>query len=231
MKKERGITLIALVITIIVLLILAGVSISLVMGENGVLSQARNAVVDNKNATAKEEVALAWASLESDYWSKWASNSSLKKSDVFTKENMNKYLQTTGRIDEDNSNSFIYNEGGTSTVIYTSKDNDIKYTFQISANGDVNESIGPTLISFTIGEQSYQAEEGMTWGKWCESKYCPNGFEINWLGTSEYGYCIITSWVGAGDAYVVEGIYSNDEEVVKNTLINKNTAYVITRIN
>ena len=94
MKKERGITLIALVITIIVLLILAGVSISLVVGENGILSQAKSAVAKNKNVTAKEDVALAWASLESEYWSKWASNSSMKKSDVFTKENMNKYLQT-----------------------------------------------------------------------------------------------------------------------------------------
>ena len=34
---ERGITLIALVITIIVLLVLAGVSLSLVLGDNGVI--------------------------------------------------------------------------------------------------------------------------------------------------------------------------------------------------
>ena len=71
----------------------------------------------------------------------------------------------------------------------------------------------------------------MTWGEWCESEYCQNGIMINWLGTDDYKYCIITSYIGAGDACVVEGIYSDDEEVVKNTLINKNTAYVITRIN
>ena len=39
-KKERGITLIALVITIIVLLILAGVSIAMLTGQNGILTQA-----------------------------------------------------------------------------------------------------------------------------------------------------------------------------------------------
>lgn len=38
--KNGGITLIALVITIIVLLILAGISINLVLGENGVLAKA-----------------------------------------------------------------------------------------------------------------------------------------------------------------------------------------------
>ena len=36
-RQEKGITLIALVITIIVLLILAGISIAILMGENGIL--------------------------------------------------------------------------------------------------------------------------------------------------------------------------------------------------
>ena len=39
-KKQNGITLIALVVTIIVLIILAGVSIAMLIGENGVISQA-----------------------------------------------------------------------------------------------------------------------------------------------------------------------------------------------
>ena len=43
LKKERGITLIALVITIIVLLILAGVTIASITGENGILSKATQA--------------------------------------------------------------------------------------------------------------------------------------------------------------------------------------------
>lgn len=51
MKKNQGITLIALVITIIVLLILAGISIATLTGENGVLTKAENA----KNLTIKEE--------------------------------------------------------------------------------------------------------------------------------------------------------------------------------
>ena len=50
-KKQKGITLIALVITIIVLLILAGVSIAMLTGENGILTQAQNA----KNRTAEAE--------------------------------------------------------------------------------------------------------------------------------------------------------------------------------
>ena len=41
--KNKGITLIALVITIIILLILAGVSISMISGENGILTKATEA--------------------------------------------------------------------------------------------------------------------------------------------------------------------------------------------
>jgi type II secretory pathway pseudopilin PulG len=44
LKNSQGITLVALIVTIIVLLILAGVSINLVVGENGILNKAQNAV-------------------------------------------------------------------------------------------------------------------------------------------------------------------------------------------
>ena len=53
-KRNRGITLIALVITIIVLLILAGVSIAMLTGENGILTQAQKAKTETENATADE---------------------------------------------------------------------------------------------------------------------------------------------------------------------------------
>ncbi len=60
-KKEtqNGITLIALVITIIVLLILAGVSIAMLTGQNGILTQAQNAKTTTENKSAEEKVKLA----------------------------------------------------------------------------------------------------------------------------------------------------------------------------
>ena len=56
--KQKGITLIALVITIIVLLILAGITISTLIGENGILTQAREAQEETKLAEIKERVSL-----------------------------------------------------------------------------------------------------------------------------------------------------------------------------
>ena len=55
LKKEKGITLIALVITIIVLLILAGVSIAMLTGENGILTQAQRAKNETEDARIEEE--------------------------------------------------------------------------------------------------------------------------------------------------------------------------------
>ena len=55
-KKQSGITLVALVVTIVVLLILAGVSINLVLGENGLITQAKEAREQTKSAEVNEKV-------------------------------------------------------------------------------------------------------------------------------------------------------------------------------
>ena len=57
-KKNKGITLIALVITIIVLLILAGVSIAMLTGDNGILSQAQKAKSETSISTEKEALEI-----------------------------------------------------------------------------------------------------------------------------------------------------------------------------
>ena len=63
MKNNKGITLIALVITIIVLLILAGVSIAMLTGSNGILTQAGNAKTETIQGEVEEACKLAVANL------------------------------------------------------------------------------------------------------------------------------------------------------------------------
>ena len=60
MNKQKGITLVSLVITIIVMLILAGVSLNMVMGDNSVLLQAQKSAFIQKMAGYKEELALSY---------------------------------------------------------------------------------------------------------------------------------------------------------------------------
>ena len=63
LKKQcnsKGITLIALVITIIVLLILAGVTIATLMGDNGILTKATESKNKQADGTVEEAIALLW---------------------------------------------------------------------------------------------------------------------------------------------------------------------------
>lgn len=58
LKGQKGITLVALVVTIVVLIILAGVSISLVLGQNGVVTRAKDAKDLQANAQKHETDSL-----------------------------------------------------------------------------------------------------------------------------------------------------------------------------
>ena len=73
-KKQSGITLVALVVTIVVLLILAGVSINLVLGENGLISNAKEARDRTKTAEVNEKSQLDSAS---DFISEVVNNTEL----------------------------------------------------------------------------------------------------------------------------------------------------------
>ena len=53
-KEVRGITIISLVVTIVVLLILAGISINAVIGDNGIIKKAQNSAELTKESEAKE---------------------------------------------------------------------------------------------------------------------------------------------------------------------------------
>ena len=63
-KSTKGITLIALVVTIIILLILAGVSIAMLTGNNGVLTQGKRAKEETEIAEEKEAISLAMNALK-----------------------------------------------------------------------------------------------------------------------------------------------------------------------
>ena len=59
LKKQKGITLIALVVTIVVLLILAGVTISLLLDENGIIKKSKDARREYEQAKANEQEDLS----------------------------------------------------------------------------------------------------------------------------------------------------------------------------
>ena len=76
MKNNKGITLIALVITIIVLLILAGITIAMLTGENGLLTNANKAKSQDIEASVDENVRMAIAAIRLEIATKAAATPS-----------------------------------------------------------------------------------------------------------------------------------------------------------
>lgn len=144
-KSQKGITLVALVITIIVLLILAGVSISLVVGQNGVLGKATNAVNANEVATVKQEIQLSIADAQMAYYDAWTSDPSVKKSTYFANPIYYSNNCTSASSVDIASDSEVKADTnpavdeGTVKVTYTSKAN-VTYTatFDIESPSDIN---------------------------------------------------------------------------------------------
>ena len=58
MQEEKGITLVSLVVTIIILIILAGISINVLVGQNGIITRAQQAKENMQIAQQKEEEQL-----------------------------------------------------------------------------------------------------------------------------------------------------------------------------
>lgn len=132
MKKQEGLTLVSLVITIIVMLILAGLSVALGIGNNGILTQAITGNTKTREGKAIEEVTLAWVAVYNEYMDAWALNMTEKAEDYYTVENLNKYIELTGTI-----SNLEYNANGTSTLTYTTETEEV-YNMQVDSKGKVS---------------------------------------------------------------------------------------------
>lgn len=110
--------------------------------------------------------------------------------------------QASAMADAGLGSVIVYGESHSYTIMYTSElytdsnDGFIKYdsttgTISLSPNrynetfiagnymyvtwGSIEDNGSSALITFTIDGTSYQAEEGMTWGEWCNSSYNTTG--------------------------------------------------------
>ena len=137
MKNNKGITLIALVITIIVLLILAGVAIAMLTGENSVLKRASDSKYVNEIGAVKDQVSLAAAEgianyYEGKYVTSPASEDSILKT-VYTEV---KNVTGNTYVDVNVTPTTLAEDATEATVEVVSKDdNTIKSTGTINSEG------------------------------------------------------------------------------------------------
>jgi len=125
-KESKGITLIALVVTIIVLIILAGISINLILGDNGIITKAKEARKAQEIAEIKENVQMKIVELEMQ---------KLQNGQVITQAEIETILQSQNL-------EIIKNEDGTiKSIKPVGKDYEIPYEQiyrgQVSQNAPV----------------------------------------------------------------------------------------------
>ena len=94
--KNSGITLISLIVTIIILLILAGVTLNLVLGENGIIGRAEKAVNLNNLAQIEEQTNITYADLLLKSFTSQGVYSDPSLSDVLDKLKNENYIQNYG---------------------------------------------------------------------------------------------------------------------------------------
>lgn len=98
-KNTKGITLIVLVITIIILLILAGVTIALLTGENGILSKATKASNETNKQTATEIMNLKITNAQIDTYTEKQQMPTLKELSLALKDDEEiQYITESGKI-------------------------------------------------------------------------------------------------------------------------------------
>ena len=147
-KEAKGITLIALVITIIVLLILAGVTIATLTGDNGILKKAGDAKTQTEQAKADENLKIAIAG-------SYGTDGKLNLKDL--KDNL-----TNQGIDYDKNNT-----GFPLEVIVNGEKK------KIDANGNIIESIQSLKTKGTVFKDTTTLED--TYGNQVK---IPKGFKI-----------------------------------------------------
>ena len=137
LKTNKGITLIALVITIIVLLILAGVTIATLTGDNGILTKAQNAKEKNAQKTVEEQINLAVQASR-------INEGLVIDKDILEQELTNNGIEIT-KSENDELPWTVKKDG---------------YVYTISENGEVKEKEG---IAITTGD--IEILKGSTEGK------------------------------------------------------------------
>lgn len=121
-KKSEGITLIALVVTIIVLLILAGVTILMLIGQNGLITKANNSQIITEDAEEKERLEMA------------VTASKINETLTITDERLRQEIINQFGTDDQLS--------GTGPWLYTGK----RKTYKIQNNGTTNSNLKEDIL-------------------------------------------------------------------------------------
>ena len=219
MRNKRGITLIALIITIIVLLILAGVSINALVGDNGVISNAMKSSTASKLAKYKEELEFSVVEFSSEKDGEWKE----KKITAFHSD-IKKYIPSM----EDNEvedyaiiSNQLYYLGEDEILKATATSQGIKVMEDASStNAYINEveRLGVVSVLETTGETSFtKTDESGNEGEMGEKLYSKNSENSKiWNVVTEVEDNELKRTFGTGWTYIPAGETIEGIGILKN---------------
>ena len=176
--------MVALVVTVIVLLILAGVSINLVAGSNGILNRATKAVDVTNMAKIKEDIELKIAEMQMDYYSDNSLRNQYANVNEYIKAELEKGVElpngaeiscdTTGKLSYEGVEIGTLNQDGSVNIDGELSGSQIvtKYTVSYNANGGQG---GPSSKKYATGEtvtvdfMNIPTQAGCTFLGWARS--------------------------------------------------------------
>ena len=197
-RQEKAITLVALVVTIVVLLILAGVAISNVIGNNGLIGKSINAKAASAYYSGEEQVRQAFSSVKMQIMEISMINSSYDATKTSNPDNLSDLVNI---VKEDLNASNIETEAPEEYIVTTdtsnsqnpsinikyknpkikkdsisegkpSKDGQAEFKIKITRqDAELITNARDDLLSFTIDGVTYNAEKGMDWEAWATSEY------------------------------------------------------------
>ena len=183
MNHNKGITLIALVVTIIVLLILSGVSITLLIGQDSIMEKATQATKEQEIATIKELVNLE---LIDSYYEEEKRYFNTDEVNEIAKDNIGRYRDKIG----------VYRE----QIMYLGKEDTEEASFM--------ESKGIEVINMTPDEFKYYIEMGILEDKVKANKGIGRELQTNnFTGTINIG----SNTYGIG--WYLIGNYTEEEKI------------------
>lgn len=199
-QNTKGITLIALVVTIVVLLILAAIAINLTVGNNGLLSRAKDAKSKYDDSYYKEMIELAVASLKIDDKNEDITRDSLKK-ELDNNLGEGKYDLSIGKspyviIPNNSSTRYIVTSNG--NVIEKALSKKLKW-FKVSkdefSNSEVTVKIGDYIKYNPIEEPNENMETTYTsssenTGYTTDQIFSLTGDNVSY-DTNKYGWQVI----------------------------------------
>ena len=178
-KKERGITIIALVITIVVLLILAGVSISFIINRNGIISKSEVAKQETEIADEKEKINLSAVAAQAN------NEEAVIRRNDFDKE-LKKFFNEDYTLEPDSDAEeyeVTFKKSGRKYTIksgITKKNSDYELnnnntTFSSNPSGWTNGNV-IVNVKTTIQEYTLQtSKDGKNWNNSNEQVFSTNG--------------------------------------------------------